>query len=140
MVNKENVLKVANAFATQSLAKECGIGYDQGTYWGHTRHGFDDYSGNECGTVACIAGWTVAVCQPRRTALGHHYNIETRARELLGLQPEQAMQLFSGGANPNRYNKELATCTVAAVLKNLAETGKVDWDKAWRETRDQANG
>lgn len=141
MVNRENVMRLAQAFATQELAtRDVGrIGYNQE----HWESQLSDWSGNECGTTACVAGWAIHVLAPERLGdakYGVGYGVV--AQELLGLDVRQKQQLFCAGANPNGFRKgdrKHSTCTVAAVLKNLAETGVVDWEKASKEAR-KANG
>lgn len=57
---------------------------------------------NECGTVACIAGWTVILIEPEAQVpfsftLSNELNwmtISERARQILGLTPQQADDLF----------------------------------------------
>lgn len=76
-----------------------------------------DVEGNICGTSCCFAGWAVvlagdklierqekdgcrcAVCVElvAQTPDGHLWSIENRARDLLGLNFDQAQCLFEGG-------------------------------------------
>lgn len=53
----------------------------------------------ECGTIGCVAGWTVVMTQstiPTNTTV-----IEEMAKQLLGLDGRQARSLFSGAALEN---------------------------------------
>lgn len=148
MVNKANCLRVAKAFATKEAAYEHGIGYNQGPWrdrgvYPRREDGTSsvDDSGVEhyCGTVGCLAGWVVTILDGKQAYLNlPQGEIGPRAQELLGLDFNTRKNLFAGGGNPNRGNRALATCTAAAVLKNLAEDGVVDWDRAGREVKMEA--
>lgn len=88
----------------------------------------------DCHTVACIAGWTLALCTPQEplwpvlTATP-----QARAADLLGLDPStQRRQLFMppSYAEPGLYTRAHAV----RVLDHLLETGEVDW-KSTRRAR-----
>lgn len=140
MVNRENVMRLAKAFATKELAvREVNpIGYNQGS-WYETRHNVnDDHSGNFCQTTACVAGWAIHLLadgQRKRHPDGYAESHEAAGTRLLGLDGKQAAMLFYTSA-PECYDKRFATCTVAACLKHLAETGEVDWRRAATEARE----
>lgn len=46
-----------------------------------------------CGTVACIAGWTVLLAHKKRAAM--RYGFSKTAEELLGLREDDARKLFN---------------------------------------------
>lgn len=143
MVNKANVMRLAKAFATKELAtrETDRIGYNQELWEASKLH---DFSGHECGTTACVAGWAIHLLAPDRIDEARAYgSYGPIAQDLLGLDDYQRQVLFSAGANPNAHRRlkdgAVATCTVAAVLKNLAHTGEVNWRKAAKEAM-EANG
>jgi hypothetical protein len=116
MLNKCNILALADV-----IEKMPDEQFDMGT-WGMQQ---------SCGTVACIAGWA------------HHLTPEADRKEnesatgraKLGLGHWQADELFLGyerGPNDNLIDIPLETITnqwAAACLRNLAETGRVEWTK-----------
>lgn len=141
MVNRENFAKMAKVFAHQEVAAEKGIGYNQGTF---SRCSGVDWSGNECGTSCCIAGWTVAALAPREYQGIEHNGgkIMRKAASLLGLTSDEQNVMFASTANPHGYSEGLATCTVAAMLKRVAEGEPVShttWAKAAKDAK-EANG
>lgn len=78
----------------------------------------------DCGTAACIAGWTNAI-------LGNpdsEYDDATDAAARLGLDEREADDLFTprGFDVKGRFTRAQAV----AVLDHLLETGKVDWSVA----------
>lgn len=71
--------------------------YDQGMYLLRGQAELNEWGRKapDCGTVACVAGWVATLKQPERlTAV----NADDRAKKVLGLDWDQAAQLFSGGA------------------------------------------
>jgi hypothetical protein len=73
-----------------------------------------------CGTYACIAGWAIFA---QDGYINSSRNIHHYAQELLGLDDDQANDLFLNWGDiedptPNQAIK---------VLKHLKETGEVDW-------------
>lgn len=99
-----------------------------------------------CGTTACIAGFVVLaldlpLMERMMQGLFDAYMLKTRARELLGLDHEEAHDLFSGSVlryderptivyfdNGEKYVAETPHAIQAVrVLKHLRDTGKVDW-------------
>lgn len=88
------------------------------------RSGWQKHLSAECDTTACIAGWTVL-------ALGHGINQERcdivkDAQALLGLSYDQALELFFMKETKVGLD-QVDDKRAAAVLRNLAETGVVDW-------------
>lgn len=71
----------------------------------------------ECGTVACIAGWTYLTYG----GCGDPYS---EARNLLGLDEDRADALFL----PYGCDwEDITPAHAAQTLRKLAETGEVDW-------------
>ena len=95
---------------------------------------------NECGTVACIAGWAVAKKvesegeQLVRMGGGSFMtnkdcfvrSVPNVAQEWLGLDDDQAGELFHGSTAAGSGGARIG----AACLRNLAATGVVDWHLA----------
>ena len=98
----------------------------------------------DCGTVGCIAGWT-ALLENRKALIKQELkglqkrggqvsepDIEERARKILGLDDEQAQNLFFVSYWPEPYqtafenaetHKQRAKATVKRI-KHLIKTGK----------------
>lgn len=119
-MNKENILKVADAIEQHSIPT---LGFNM-NWWGYT---FDptkpenqkhDKSGHNCGTVACIGGWTETLFKT------------TDARSALELPTSVATQLFYPDQNGAPQAYEATPVHAVRVLRHLAETGKVDWARA----------
>lgn len=118
-MNTENILKLADIIAAQPWAcyndenPDFVHGYYQGCFY------------HSCGTAACIAGFATAVSRGDVSAKISNLStsdVKHIAQAFLGLDRERASQLFYHG--PNDASPELA----AAVLRNLAATGEVDWE------------
>lgn len=123
-------------------------------YYHENAYGEDVNVGHECGTVACLAGWTAEhlslkgdrVLKLPRTKdsiknygpglhwmTGHH----ELAQEILGLTEDEADRLFT----PMDYDSNPELDLVAwdrvkpaqavKVLKHLRDTGEVDWTVAF---------
>ncbi len=94
-----------------------------------------DRSGHGCGTVGCLAGWTVATMTqkgaPRVRPLSGAklYDLDRRTDSIryeatvaLGLTHTQACQLFL----PSRRD-DITVKEAIAVLSGLLKTGEVNW-------------
>lgn len=118
MVNKANVLRVADAIEKGELVKR-GIGFNMAAWNNDAEiHGLRDLSGHRCGTVACIGGHA-AILFPE----GH-------PNETLGLSLSEGKELFYAWSYREWYDVKLRNITIrhaVAVLRHLAETGEVDW-------------
>ncbi len=96
------------------------------------REKFDmDTWADSCGTVACIGGWLV-IQSGRGTAEeiedGEVGVISTGA-EVFDISRDKALELFVPfGQQPFSTSPAQA----AKVLRHLAETGTVDWEKAFQ--------
>jgi len=76
-----------------------------------------------CGTVGCIAGWTQHLFGTGTP----NYDSGIEAAKLLGLHDRAATDLFIPGKAIFCTLDEVKPRQAAAVLRHLAETGKVDW-------------
>ena len=80
----------------------------------------------DCGTPACISGWT-------RTLFGDGIHGSDIDSELLGISSATGQRLFlpfEGGvywAEPPDSPRYITAKHAAAVLRNLADTGELDW-------------
>lgn len=110
-MNKDNVLTVADGIDNSAVPD---LGFNM-NWWEieSDDNSARDMSGHNCGTIACIGGWT------ERLFPG------VEASETLGLTGSQARALFYPDghfdATPDK---------AVAVLRHLAETGEVDWSIA----------
>lgn len=82
---------------------------------------------NNCGTVACIAGWACVLANPELSVSDADepagFNIMDTARDFLGLDPFEAHSLFV----PTGHVYAATAAQAADVLDHLAETGEVVW-------------
>lgn len=80
---------------------------------------------DSCGTVACIAGWAVAIADPTCFRDGTNSEIVARAEQLLDLR-SQSQKLFMGyGSLTPRQN--ITADEAADTIDRLIVTGKVQW-------------
>ena len=140
MVNRENVLKVAEAIETGALV-ERGIGFNMARYGAAVDDIAKDHIDN-CGTVCCIAGYALALKRPDISGediAGEHFNIEAEATRYLGLDLGDAGELFLpqppysrpwNQIDHQRYLAQITPAQAVRVLRHLAETGEVDWSIA----------
>lgn len=114
-MNKENILAVADAIERHTIPD---LGFNMGLIRGTADAKYPDKSGFDCGTVACIAGWTNAVAGGEGVdAAGDYLGIEgDRLRSKL-FYPDNPYL----GATPAQAGR---------VIRHLAETGEVDWSVA----------
>jgi hypothetical protein len=127
-MNVGNILLVADAIERASVP---GLGFNMGGFVGRVTDTFPDLSGRSCGTAACIAGWTVAVHRngaiPEQNQPDIDY--ETDAGVFLGLRDTDTEALFF----PAGFTNDIHTPEMAIrCLRNLAITGKVDWELAMK--------
>lgn len=86
----------------------------------------------ECGSVACVAGWTCWLDEDLRflTELqgGGGVVISDAAQKKLGLNDYQASELFEPGFATRSFEPNRTPRQAAAVLRHFLDTGVVDWD------------
>jgi hypothetical protein len=130
-MNRENIQKVRDYLSNLPDGR-FAIGtwfFVPGTGFSHTLHdrGFTNATALEgsCGTVACIAGHTLACLEPDGTIPAM---VSPKAAELLGLSTDEAFALFEGYDVANLDDPdEITTADAVRVLDHLLETGEVDW-------------
>jgi hypothetical protein len=84
---------------------------------------------NWCGTSCCIAGFVAVKELPGQSHSEIMIRAETVAEKALGLNPDQAHDLFYAWPRPDWLAFEDITPSQAAgVVKTLIETGRVRWD------------
>ncbi len=121
-MNVENILKVADAIEQHSIPDLGFNMYDYAINLASYGEGIADNSGHNCGTTACIAGWAVAVRD--NTSEIERSDFFDEARDYLELTERQAHSLFLGNMSP-----KTTPAQAVKVMRNLAETGVIDWDK-----------
>jgi hypothetical protein len=138
-VHKRRLLKLAQALESPAAERH----FDMANWFEHT--GLHSLPGNmpvgkaiqDCGTVACIAGWAVAVHEPKLKLCDAPVGaVFERAKKLLGLDELVAKYLFLPASAPhvdeNFLNVYGANPKQAArVVRHLVETGEVDWRVAF---------
>jgi hypothetical protein len=127
-INVENILKVADAIEQHSIPD---LGFNMKNWFNEAGDGIVDNSGHNCGTVACIAGWTAYLAKGSEPTHaywtykdGHTSKI---AREFLGLSRWEAGDLFEPGAVAAADWGSIKPSQAVAVIRHLAATGEVDW-------------
>lgn len=119
-MNVENIKRVRDHIA--SLPPER---FDMTVYGGHVTEDGDVVEDlradvSDCGTVACICGWTVAIF-----GVGEGLDDQSAACEVLGLTEMQGDLLFIPDPRNGRTSAD-----AARVLDHLIATGEVDWSVA----------
>jgi hypothetical protein len=126
VVNRENILKVAQAIEDAARPEaEPEIGFNMTMYVDRYAVSGSDRTGHNCGTTACIAGWAWHIAKGRVPDEGSYY-VREEGAEFLGLEVGSRTErdLFCPIDVPDHA---LTPARAAAVLRHLAETGKVDW-------------
>ncbi len=131
-MNRENILAVADAIEKHSIPD---LGFNMADFFGA---GFNDRTGRRCGTTACIAGWAHALKNGEGAIAS--FVIPSEIADWLGINEQAAENLFYASNYPmnERYIEadwfsNIAPDTAVSVLRHLAETGEVDWDRALAE-------
>ena len=127
-MNVGNILKVADAIDGRVVPD---LGFNLQLPF---RTGGQDYSGHSCGTVACIAGWASLV-EGRHIddATSWRKEVMPWAQTYFGLDEAAANELMAPMSIiltrrfPMPSDKDAVRC-----LRNLAITGKVDWEAAMK--------
>lgn len=125
MVNAENILKVADAIEVHAVP---GLGFNMDFLYtsGQEAAGADLLGVENCGTVACIAGWAGIVIEGKAS-----FRI---AREAFGLSESDALRLFYATNHPDARTGEYGPLfriqpdQAVRTLRHLAATGEVSWE------------
>jgi hypothetical protein len=135
VMRKEVVMGVAEAIARSEVR---GLGFNMSTWIGAgSGEIYDrfDHTGRGCGTVGCIAGWTVQLFDEEGNRRWRWWgtkwkkgDVFDRARFAMDLDGDTAKRLFLA---EGITLEDVTQCQAVAVLKHLAETGEVDWRVAF---------
>lgn len=127
-MNKQRLEQLARAVETDALP----IGFNMNYYFHDNEH---DYNGEFCATVACLAGWCLALAKGFETekealdfinnAVEYDKALQRFASDWLGIDYQVGRALF---LPPIELEWENITAEQAVgVVRNLAKTGVVDW-------------
>lgn len=130
---------VADMIEAQALVEK-NIGFNMGTYRSDLDSDSDeqDMTGKGCGTIACIAGWTMLLEK------GADYNTETviqrgqnqwdvkssfhvDAANILGITEGESDDLFLGNAAYCSLD-DITVEHAVAVIRDFADNGEVRWN------------
>ncbi len=130
-MNIGNILKVADAIENSTVQN---LGFNMKGYMQiNSKHAID-YSGKDCGTVACIAGWACAIEGVPYEDISHSSVAFNMGAKLFGLSEEEAEELFVPETETvNYYSTDILPANAVRCLRNLAITGKVDWEAAMKD-------
>lgn len=125
---KSKLHYVADMIEAQALVEK-GIGFNMYDYRSDSEDGKQtDKFGHSCGTVACIAGWTMLLEKGADYGKNKALDFHAQATRLLNLTRDESDELFT---MDNSYGGTLYDVTPAravAVIRHFADTGAVDWD------------
>lgn len=136
-MNVGNILLVADAI---EQARVPGLGFNMANWKATATQWRPDLTGHSCGTVACIAGWTCEVLgTPMITDMSQrNYDRYHEAGDILGLSVADQLELFLPDHPGCSYDscdddhQPILPEQAVRCLRNLAITGKVDWEAAMK--------
>jgi hypothetical protein len=128
-MKKSKILAVADAIEKHQIEE---LGFNMAAYLDEASEAFPDRSGHECGSTACIGGWTVALetggLKGLEECIHNEGGLLGKASAILGLTRGKGHDLMYEYGTASVTPAQAAFC-----LRHLAKTGKVDWAKALRE-------
>jgi|SRR6185437_12340722 len=116
-MNRKNIKALIKALESGPVkidGKKVGFNMN---YWIDRAPRSQDRSGHNCGTVACLGGWTDILFNRDGAAIN--------TRDCLGLNYNQGIDLFYPSVSKGWGNITLPEAIT--TLKKLLRTGKVDW-------------
>lgn len=124
-MNKERILEVADAIEQASIPN---LGFNMAWWFLEAGTDYDMSKKHQCGTVACIAGWTYAVKHRGDPELLNLMKINKdaicgEAQAYLDVSEKDAGHLFVESCNNDPDDKY-----AVRVLRHFAETGNVEWN------------
>jgi hypothetical protein len=124
-MNKERLLELADLLETEKVAKHFDMNdyfrtKDQRTYTDEPLGAVLD----ECGAVACIAGWAIAHFEPKRYV--SYSMVDEVAKDILGIKGYAGDLFCPAGIPPGRWS-EVSPTDAAQTIRSYVETGVVDW-------------
>lgn len=128
-MNVKKISAVADAIEKHEIEN---LGFNMNYEFREIRPGefhVHDFSGHNCNTVACIAGWTV-VLQCGADRIYDDMPIMQLAKDILDLDYLESNTLFMPGIIDGINYYEASQKDAVKVLRHLAKTGKVDWTTA----------
>lgn len=121
---KERLLMLADIIEAQALLSK-GIGFNMSDWHSKTYDKYQDRGGHFCESAACIAGSAV-MWEDGKPPYASGSGYSERAAEILGVTYDDSDQLFTpSGRSSVGYSA--TPIQAAAVIRNFAETGIVDW-------------
>lgn len=147
-MNKKKILEVAALIESNEAREAAGladVGFNMmvyGTGWMNYRPK-DVYTGCACGTVGCVAGFTIMVergAQGLRDLMAKKEDngtqIQKVAEDILEISREEGDALFlSGGTVRGIEAAQILPSEAAQVMRNFVETSNVDWSAVIGEER-----
>lgn len=127
-MNISNILKVADAIEQASVP---GLGFNMNQVLCEAHPENPDHTGRHCGTVGCIAGWAFVLATGQMEQ-GRYGAAKAMARNWLGLSERDAERLFYPDFGLEVSYRSITQPQAARALRNLAITGKVDWEAAMK--------
>ena len=121
-MNEDMILRVADAIEFGNIP---WLGFNMNAFFVTDVFG-EDRSPRDCGTVACIAGWTIAVADNMSPPASDLVRQFGRAAKILDLSPYQSDELFFG-SHAGIELWDITPSHAARVMRHLAQTGQVDW-------------
>lgn len=149
-MNKTAIIALANLLT--NIPSKYNTGFNMTGYSNSVCDVNYTHVGHQCGSTACIAGWATSYIEPDGSVrmkprspdemralvdgvpdpeLLGFYGVG--ATKILGLDPEQAAELFEPMNNglDDRDWDAVTPRQAAKVLRHLAKTGEVSWEVAF---------
>lgn len=131
-MNKRRIIALADRLAKKDKAPlfdKQPLGFNMAV-WFHTAA--VPYHPEICYTAACLAGWVITLWgtpYQKYDLQAGKWNIRANAQVLLGLDTQQAAELFTPipGIGTNRHRADITAKEAASTLRRLAKTGRVKW-------------
>lgn len=123
-MNKEVMLRVADAIEASVGAGRENVGFDMTTYKSSNPSYGTRPDAWGCGTVACIAGWTVLVERGKEEFDDvYGFSMDCIAEDILGLDGDQSRFLFGGYWSSK--TKDLSAEAAVCAMRKMVEVGGV---------------
>lgn len=139
-MNKERLLQLAEVLESDRAESHFNMNLwlsENGRFARSEVCSLQHFNIEDCGAVACIGGWTV-ILFPEEAALFAKEHISNAAYEILGLGLVEGHDLcIPEGWYDDKDDfispYEAKPKQAAKVVRHLAETGVVDWKKAFED-------
>ena len=99
------------------------MGFNLSAWHSRVFEGEETHVSYECGTFACIAGWSAYLADYELSMV--EYDISDIASDWLGLDPQTARELFTPAIHVTYTS--ITREDAILVLSHLRDTGEVDW-------------